>query len=235
MLEALAPHREGLPLKELAKAAGVSSAAAFHTIQTLVEHGYAERHDLRYTLGPKLLTLAATREQSTILKAVDMILEEIGKALPGSHLYFSEKIGGIVQITRQYRPGESQLVRGGHVLPPYASGGTVIHLAFWPKEVADEYEANFPFELYGLPFWRSRDAYEETLTRMKEERGGFMPERSPWRLKYVMPLFTSHGTFVGAVTVQWNHPEGTRQLAKLRQQQERIARAAASRFTNELT
>ena len=236
MLEALATHREGLPLKELAKAAGVSSAAAFHAVQTLVEQGYAERHDLRYTLGPRFLELTAVRERHTVSRAVDTLLRELAEALPGAHLYFSEKMGDSVVITRHLTGTASAVTEGGrHTLPPYASGGSLVHLAFWPREIAEAYEARYPFEVYGLPFWRSREAYEAALAEMKQERGAFMREKELWRLKYAFPLFTSRGTFVGAVTVQWNHPGETTNLPKFRHQQKTMAREAAERFTHQLT
>ena len=110
-----------------------------------------------------------------------------------------------------------------------------MHLAFWPREIAEAYEARYPFELYGLPYWRTREAYEATLAEMKRARGAFLPERDPCRLKYAFPLFTSRGAFVGAITVQWNHPEGTPNLPGLRHQQETAARNAAEHFTHHLT
>lgn len=233
MLEALAADREGMALKELAEVAGTSSAAAYHMAQTLIDQGYARRQGQRYALGSRFAELAAARERHTFLEAVETLLLKVADALPGASVHFSEQVGESVMVTRLVPAGAASRVSTGHhhVLPPYGSGGSLVHLAFWPQEVAEAYEARFPFELYGLPFWRSPEGYRDALARMREEGGLLMPEPVPWRLKYAFPLLRPGGALAGAVTVQWNHAETKSGLEELRRRLEAVSGEAAQTYT----
>jgi len=62
ILEAVARHREGIGLAELAKLVGLHNSTTFHLAKTMVSLGYIrqERDSKRYRIGRPLFALAAS-------------------------------------------------------------------------------------------------------------------------------------------------------------------------------
>jgi len=208
LLEAIASHPDGIILKALAAGIGCSSPATYHLVHTLVESGFVKRLEspVRYVLGSRCLHLAEAQRRDGVQRAACEQMRWLARELPGASLYFSEWTGGSIAIrayTHAARPGHVY-EDAGSILPPYASAGSFAHLAFWPQESVDAFERLYPFDLYGLPFWRSREAYEAALGEFRKGGTYFMREDSPLKLKLALPLFFPGGSLAAALTLQWN-------------------------------
>ncbi len=210
ILECLAERSEGASLKELAAWVKTSPAAAFHLVHTLVEKGYVRRLEepVRYVLGGQWLTLTSRQAAEQAVSVVYKEMIRLATEFPGMAVHYSEYLGESVVLTAHASSQWPGRIEHGnrHVLPPYSSGGSLAHLAFWPQEVAEGYGGRYPFEQYGLPFWRTRAAYEEALAAMRAERFFLMPESSPLKVKLAMPVLRAGGALLGALTFQWNQP-----------------------------
>ncbi len=210
ILEHLSERSEGASLKELAACVQTSPAAAFHLVHTLVEKGYVQRLEepVRYVLGERCVTLATRRAGEQVIAIIYEEMLRLAEQLAGVAVHFSEYVGGSVVLTAHASSQWPGRIEHGnrHVLPPYASGGSLAHLAFWPQEVAESYENRFPFEQYGLPFWRTRTAYQKAFAAMRAERFFLLPENSPLKVKLAMPVLLPSGALRGAITLQWNQP-----------------------------
>jgi|GEM_PF-1696723 len=208
LLEHLSERADGASLKDLASHLGTSSAATYHLILTLVERGYARRLEkpIRYTLGERWLTIAAGQAAREFTSAIHDEMLNIARRLPGVGVHFSEPIAESIVVVAHIASSLPDYIQreSRHVLPPYVSGGSLAHLAFWPDDVSETYQNRYPFNHYGLPFWRTRKAYEKALATMRSERFFLMPEDSPLKLKLAMPVCRAGGAIGGALTLQWN-------------------------------
>ncbi len=234
LLERLSGTTDGVSLKELASHVDTSPAAAYHLIHTLVEQGYARRLEepVRYVLGEKWLAMAMGQANNQFTSVVYEEMLIIARKLPGVAVHFSEYVAHSIVITAHVtssQPGQVQH-RSHHVLAPYVSGGSLAHLAFWPDEMSDDYQNRYPFEHYGLPFWRTREAYEKALAAMRAEHFFLMPENSPLKLKLAMPIPRAGGSIAAAFTLQWNQDSQEKVTNARHQLIAEALRASASLF-----
>ena len=225
LIEALAGRHEGMNLKELSRAAGCSSAATFHLIQTLVEAGYVHRHEdpARYTLGDKLHLLAQGQRQDRMQQVVEQQMRFIHQKLPEASIYFSQYIGGQVTIRWRLVPQSAGVVQHevNQTLPAYVSAGSLIHMAYWTPDQRQQYLSQYSYESYGQLFWGPWDAYEKVLAKTRKEGVMLVPERVVSYLKLGVPVLSGTGVLLGAITIQWNRPtkeslaERKKQIKKL--------------------
>ncbi|RRJ94230.1 hypothetical protein Ga0100231_007500 [Opitutaceae bacterium TAV4] len=238
LFEAVSRRKEGASLKELAAEIGCSAPAAYHLVHTLVECGYVRRleNPARYVTGDKWLQLAEGQRRDRFYHVVYDQMRGLARELPGVLLYFSEYIGDSVVVRAHTPANEPEVVREevNHVLPPYVSAGGLAHLAFWPQEVREAYEARYPFDAYGLHFWESREAFEAALRVLRETGFYLMPEKTPLRLKLALPVFRPGGGLAAALTVQWNLRE-RKGLAQRKRELIVAARAAGAAITRNLS
>jgi DNA-binding IclR family transcriptional regulator len=217
LLDLMARARQGATLKELAAAAGCSTPAVHHLVLTLVDAGYAQRleNPVRYLLGPRLLTLAQHQADDRFYQLVDDHMIDLQRRLPGAGVYFSEYLGNHVTVRAEITPADRGQVRrtGSHVLPPYVSAGSVVHLAWWPMFVRESYVQAFPYPAYGELFWGPQARFERVLAAARRDGFVLMPERSPLHLKLGLPVFGRGGALLAALTVQWNQADN-RHLAR---------------------
>jgi DNA-binding IclR family transcriptional regulator len=210
LIEAISRKKEGMSLKELAGEIGCSSAAAYHLVHTLAEGGYVRRLEspARYVLGDGLLRLVENQGQDRFYEVTREAMRDLVGHLPGATIYLSEYLGGSVVVRGDV--SFSGLVRDGgmRALPPYTSAGSLVHLAFWPPDIREEYQTRYTFESYGLPFWGSVRNFERALESLRE--GGFfwMPKCPPLAVKLALPVFRPGGCLAAALTVQGNPTEG---------------------------
>ncbi|QYY35084.1 helix-turn-helix domain-containing protein [Ruficoccus sp. ZRK36] len=205
LFEAIAKRREGMTLKELAAVIGCSAPATFHLVGTLVEAGYVQRLDspARYIVGSKWRQLTESKQQDHFYQVVYEAMRELSKALPHTSVHFSEYIGDSVIVRADAPEDAPGLVREGlnHILPPYASAGSFAHLAFWPEEIRSTYQSRYQFEVYGLNFWGSYDAYASAIQSLRDEGVYFMPNIPDGQLKLALPVFRPGGGIAAALTL----------------------------------
>jgi IclR family acetate operon transcriptional repressor len=238
MLEIIAGSREGVSLKELAKGIGCSTPAAFHLVHTLVDGGFATREEnpVRYRLGEQMRRLVESQQRDRFSRIARNCMCELGRKLPGASIYLSEYIGGSVVVRAYLSSSGSEpavFEENNRILPPYASAGSLAHLAFWSQEIREDYETRYPFVSYGIGYWRSRARYDEALRELRESRMFVMPEPSPLTLKLALPLFYPSGALSAALTVHGNLKSAAG-MARKRKELLAAAQNASETFTQKL-
>jgi len=238
LLEIISRSREGVSLKDLAREIDCSSPAAFHLVHTLVDSGFANRleNPVRYTLGQKLRHFVENQQRDRFYRFAHEGMRELGRDLPQVSAYFSEYIGGSVVVTAYLPPSLPDPIvyeERNRILPPYASAGSLAHLAFWPQEIREEYETRYPFATYGVGYWQSRARFDEAIDQLQAQRMHLMPESSPLILKLALPLFYPSGSLAAALTVQWNLAE-SKNLARSRKQLLTVSQYTSTTFTHKL-
>ncbi|HWL51255.1 MAG TPA: helix-turn-helix domain-containing protein [Chthoniobacteraceae bacterium] len=237
LIEAVSRRSEGANLKELAVEIGCSSAATYHLVQTLVEGGYLRRLEspVRYLLGDGLLRLVESQKKDRFYEVVHETMRQLVAQLPGASLSLTEAIGGNIVVSANVHatsPG-AVLKEARHPLPPYASAGSLTHLAFWPPEVREEYRARFSFAAHGLAYWKSADAFEAALKTFREAGVFLMPGEPPLHLKLALPILRPGGSLAASLTIQWNQKERAG-LARKRKQLTALALEAGAAITRQL-
>lgn len=211
LIDAISQSKEGAYLKDLATVIDCSSAATYHLLQTLADSGYIQRLEtpVRYLLGNKLLNLLDNQNQDRFYNTVHQKMFEIQKQFPGSTVYFSEYIGGNIAVrSRVDSDHPSQIKRSSqHILPPYLSAGSAVHLAYWPQDIREDYMQSYPFQTYGELFWGEWENFEDMLVKTQKEGYVLIPERNPLHLKLGLPVLGKGKNLLAALTIQWNQSE----------------------------
>ena len=211
LIDAISQSKEGAYLKDLAKVIDCSSAAAYHLLQTLADSGYIQRLEtpVRYILGNKLLNLLDNQNQDHFYNTVHEQMFNIQKQLPGSTIYFSEYVGGNIAVRSSVESANpSQIKRSSqHILPPYLSAGSAIHLAYWPEDIREDYMQKYPFQMYGELFWGDWENFEDVLKKTEKQGYVLIPERKPLNLKLGLPVLGKGQNLLAALTIQWNQSE----------------------------
>ena len=238
ILEAVSGSRDGVALKEIAREIGCSSAAAFHLVHTLADAGYVRRIEgpARFVLGERLRGLADRQRRDAFSASAHGVMGEIAAREPQASIYLSEYVGGAVVVTATLAASSGgMLVREekNRLLPPYASAGCLAHLAFWDQETRDDFCARYPFESYGLPYWKSRAKFDAAILAMRKQKIYRMPESSALIVKFAAPLFFPGGGLAAALTVQRNHKSKT-DIALHAKRLAATTAAAAAHFTRQL-
>jgi DNA-binding IclR family transcriptional regulator len=237
LIEAISARREGINLKDLAQAIDCSSAATYHLVQTLADSGFVRRLEspARYVLGDKLLNLLSNESKDRYYNIVHDEMLHLQKQLPGSSLFYSEYIGNHITVRSQINANNpTQIQRpNNYVLPPYLSAGSVVHLAFWTSEMADEYQELYPFETYSRVMWDDWETYEAILSQTRKDGCVLVPEKNPLNLKLGLPILGKDNALMAALTVQWNQTQrkGMREKIKTLKQ---TALATGQRITQRL-
>jgi IclR family transcriptional regulator, KDG regulon repressor len=140
ILEAVARHREGIGLAELAKLVGLHNSTAFHLAKTMVSLGYIrqERESKRYRIGRPLFALAASAlDEIEMVNVATPIMEELSRET-GESSHFAVRMGdAVVVIARTSGPGAFQLTdRVGVVRPAHCTAlGKIILAALRPDQL----------------------------------------------------------------------------------------------------
>src|SRR6201991_726856 len=140
ILEAVARHREGIGLAELAKLVGLHNSTTFHLAKTMVSLGYIrqERDSKRYRIGRPLFALAASAlDEIEMVNVATPIMEELSRE-SGESGHFAVRMGdAVVVIARTSGPGAFQLTdRVGVVRPAHCTAlGKIILASLRPEQL----------------------------------------------------------------------------------------------------
>ena len=237
LIEAISVRREGVNLKELAQVINCSSAATYHLVQTLADSGFAQRLEspARYVLGDKLVHLLSNETQDRYYTIVHEEMFKLQKQLPGSGLFYSEYVGNqiAVRTTIDAKKPKQLQRQGNHILPPYLSAGSAVHIAYWTDEIRDQYMQTYPYQSYGQLVWGEWENYEKLMTKTRKDGCVLIPEHEPTRLKLGLPIIGGGGTLMAALTIQWHQTQrkGLREKIK---HLKTISRLAGQRITDRL-
>jgi len=185
-----------LTLQQLSEAAELKTTTTFNLARTLVERGYLRKTPTRpvlYSPGPALDKLARRLKPSIDLG--DTLLR-LAEAHSGWQFIFAESEGAeIVQILSVNAATPQQVQEGsGRGLAAYTTASALCHQTFWSDERAAEFEAVYPFELYGIGFWGSRRQFKSALAAFRKAGIVKVIEHRPPRM--AAPVYDSTGSLV---------------------------------------
>ena len=207
LLDHLAANPQGCELAELADVLSCSVPAAFHLVQTMVTADYVRREEkpVRYFLGRTVLRLAQGVREDAFQQSVRAVMEGAYKALPGASIYFCVYQAGHVQVQRQLSQDSGSVIKDRlhHMLPPYTSVGSLVHLAFWSDEERQQYINTYPFETFGSALWGDYATFLKALRQAHKQRVAFLPCRDKAHIRAGVPLYNDD-IFVASLTIQWN-------------------------------
>lgn len=149
ILDAVARHRDGIGLADLAKAVGLHASTTFHLAKTLAALGYIRQTaDSRlYRLGPKIFALAAGASgELELVQAATPVLQALGSATGEStHLAIDVVAGEVRVVARTAGAGAFQMVdHTGGVRPAYCTALGKILLAAVTPEAFERFLAETP-------------------------------------------------------------------------------------------
>ena len=137
VVEILAAHPDGMTLTEMAEAAGLTRAGARRFLLTLVATGYAAQASRRFSLSPKLISVARSwLAGSSLWGFAEPFMREVSTALNESCSAAALSGGDVVYVARI--PGRRILSVALHVgtrLPAYCTSmGRVLLAGLAPEE-----------------------------------------------------------------------------------------------------
>lgn len=139
VVEILAAHPDGMTLTEMAEAAGLTRAGARRFLLTLVATGYAAQAGRRFSLSPKLISVARTWLAGSSLWAfAEPFMREVSTTLNESCSAAVLSGPDVVYVARI--PGRHILSVALHVgtrLPAYCTSMGRVLLAGLPREERD--------------------------------------------------------------------------------------------------
>lgn len=148
LLEALARAGGPVQVRELSAQVGLPRPTVYRLLETLTRHGFAVSADGGFTLGPRILALAAQRLEQIELRAVGRpVLEALRDATGETvHLAVLEQ-GQVVYIDKLESPGPLRMASAvGKIMPAHSTALGKAMLALHPPDVVEAVIAR-----HGLP------------------------------------------------------------------------------------
>lgn len=151
---------QGLHLNDIVQKCNLKPPTAHNLLRTLVHCGYISKAgDGRYIGGPALYELSRTQENNHILQKAEVVLPKLALQFPTAILTLSYMgIDSIRRLLRMSPDRKHQLQRPLEgTFPPYLSATSVCLQATAVN--AQIFEQNWPFEDYGLTYWKSHEHF----------------------------------------------------------------------------
>lgn len=211
VIAAVAASEDGMRLQDLAATVGLTPGAVHHIVDTLAADGWLVRvpQPVRYRLGHALPAMVARQAGRHLLRVVDAEMAALLQRLPGASLSYCEAAGHEILITRSSDALGRIGPVTGTVLPPYTSAASVVHLAWWPAERTDAYRQLRPFEVHGLPLWRSADRFARTLATVREQGFIDLPLADQAALRIGVPVLDAAGALAASLTISMHDLDKT--------------------------
>ena len=193
ILSLVAESDHGLRLSEIAAAMDLKPPTAHNLARTLTARGYLQKvgRGPHYALGPAALGLAEGHLRRRMIMLAESKVRELAEAFPTANVVFCEPMGGELTVRIRMspeRPGALQRPLS-QTLNPYASASGVVYMAFCTAEERRAMAHRSPFQEYGAPFWRTREAFEAYLKEVREK--GYAALKKPKQEVYPVaaPVF----------------------------------------------
>ncbi len=169
ILQLAGESRNGMRLNEIAEALDMKKTTAHNLIRSLRARGFLEKDAAnRFSPGPALATLAATRHRNSMLTAATAEFRELNRRFPRAVLTLSELTPSSIQTRLRMspdRPGELQYPRE-RVVMPYVTPTAIVLQATGSN--AGAFEHNYSFEEYGIGQWKKLEDFLEIKRRVHE-------------------------------------------------------------------
>ncbi len=204
VVEILAAHPDGMTLTEMAEAAGLTRAGARRFLLTLVATGYAVQAGRRFSLSPKLISIARTwMSGASLWSFAEPLMREVAGALnescsaailSGTDVVYVARIPGrrIVSVT----------LHVGTRLPAYCTSMGRVLLAGLPRAERDELLARTEFRAITPKTLTDRAALDRAIDAAARDGHAVVDEELELGLRSIaVPIRDRSGTTVAAINV----------------------------------
>ena len=203
ILRMLSEADEGLGVNDVAEAMDIASPTAHSLLQTLALRGFTKQYGTRYFLGGELVQLFENYVTRNPMIRIKEGMRELAKEFPGSIIGFSELQAD--EISLRFRispewPGIIQTpIKKRYLL--YYNLSAMVMLAFLPKNISYQLRKGQPFDEYGRVYWKSREDFEEALSRIREDGYLMLFGSDNLALRIAAPVWSHRHNLAGVLSI----------------------------------
>ena len=230
---------DGQSLQALAAHLDRNPSSVHHLVRTLLDAGYLEKTDrpVRYRLGPSLFGLIKAHHRNRLYTLAGDVMRELQAEIGDASVGLCEMHGGEVIHTlhlNRRRPGVLDTSRL-EPLPPYTTGEALVFQAFATEQPIEAFRARYPFFDYGAHAWKSADALEAFLGKVREKGYAFPRfDQEPDWVRIAAPVFAPSGRLLASLGIFKAAVASERTAAKCRRMVDAVT-GAAVRITDGLS
>lgn len=210
VIQAFTPQTPQMTISQLSLRTGLSRAAVRRCLYTLSKLGFAGAEDgQRYSLRPKMLTLANTyTASSTLASAAQPILERMSAALGESFSVATLDGEDIVYIARTTVTRVMSVdLHIGSRLPAFCTSMGRVLLAYLPQDQLDQYLSRVTLTQYTPRTITSVDKLRLALRNVRRNGYALCDQELEIGLRSLaVPVYAPNGRVVATVNLSGNAP-----------------------------
>lgn len=210
VIQAFTPQTPQMTISQLSVRTGLSRAAVRRCLYTLTKLGFAGAEDgQRYSLRPKMLTLANTyTASSTLATAAQPILERMSAALGESFSVATLDGEDIVYIARTTVTRVMSVdLHIGSRLPAFCTSMGRVLLAYLPQDQLESYLARVTLTQYTPRTITSVDKLRLALRNVRRNGYALCDQEYEIGLRSLaVPVYAPNGRVVATVNLSGNAP-----------------------------
>ncbi len=210
VVQAFTPQTPQMTISQISVRTGLSRAAVRRCLYTLSKLGFAGAEDgQRYSLRPKMLTLANTyTASSTLATAAQPILERMSAALGESFSVATLDGDDIVYIARTMVTRVMSVdLHIGSRLPAFCTSMGRVLLAYLPQDQLDQYFARATFTQFTPRTMTSPDKLRLALRNVRRNGYGLVDQELEIGLRSIaVPVYAPNGRVVATVNLSGSAP-----------------------------
>ena len=173
ILKLVGSSEQGMKSSEIMALLNLKAPTCYNLLRTMVSCGVLEKHNNRFFPGNEIIAIAKKHTGNKWLLTVETELLALYQKFNGATTIFAiPGWDGIKQTHRVSadRPGVVQRL-DSESMHPYASAAGLLYLAFLKDEQAyARFCERWPFSEFGMNLWKSREALEEYLAQIREQK-----------------------------------------------------------------
>jgi IclR family pca regulon transcriptional regulator len=210
VIQAFTPQTPQMTISQISVRTGLSRAAVRRCLYTLSKLGFAGAEDgQRYSLRPKMLTLANTyTASSTLANAAQPILERMSAALGESFSVATLDGDDIVYIARTMVTRVMSVdLHIGSRLPAFCTSMGRVLLAYLPQDQLESYLARATFTQFTPRTMTSPDKLRLALRNVRRNGYALVDQELEIGLRSIaVPVYAPNGRVVATVNLSGNAP-----------------------------
>jgi IclR family pca regulon transcriptional regulator len=210
VIEAFTPQSPQMTISQLSQRTGLSRAAVRRCLYTLVKLGFAGADETqRYSLRPKMLTLANTyTASSTLANAAQPILERMSATFKESFSVATLDGEEIVYIARTTMTRVMSVdLHIGSRLPAFCTSMGRVLLAYLPQDQLEHFLARLQLVQYTPRTVNSKEKLRLILRNVRRNGYALCDQEYEVGLRSIaVPVFAGNGRVVATVNLSGHAP-----------------------------
>ncbi|SEG37561.1 transcriptional regulator, IclR family [Bryocella elongata] len=210
VIEAFTPQSPQMTISQLSQRTGLSRAAVRRCLYTLVKLGFAGADEAqRYSLRPKMLTLANTyTASSTLANAAQPILERMSASYKESFSVATLDGEEIVYIARTTMTRVMSVdLHIGSRLPAFCTSMGRVLLAYLPQDQLEHFLARLQLVQYTPRTVNSKEKLRLILRNVRRNGYALCDQEYEVGLRSIaVPVFAGNGRVVATVNLSGHAP-----------------------------